>query len=87
MQTIKYVRELIFAQGLCGIEGTDPCWLKRLQSMPRFGPKTRLETENEIKLERAAQAVAHSHCRSLPNLGGFREAFGNPRRCGDSRVE
>ena len=83
MQTIKYVRELIFAQGLRGIKGTNLCWLKRLQLMPRFGPKTRLETEDEIKLERAAQEITHSHCRSLPTLGDFREAQGNPSRCGD----
>ena len=60
---------------------------RRLQSMPRFGPKTRLETENEIKLVRIAQALARSHGRDLPYLGDFHEALENPRRCGDRRVE
>jgi hypothetical protein len=58
-----------------------------MQSMPRFGPKTRLETENELKLERTAQSIARSYGRDLPNLGDFREALGNPCRCGDRRVE
>jgi hypothetical protein len=60
---------------------------KRLQSMPRFGPKTRLETENEIKPDRAAEAIARSHGRDLPNLGDFHEALENPRHCDDRRVE
>jgi hypothetical protein len=54
--------------------------------MPRFCPKTRLETENEIMLERAAQAIAHSHGRDLPNFGDFRDALGNPCRSGAAVV-
>jgi hypothetical protein len=59
----------------------------RLQSMPRYGPKTKRKTEDEIKLDRAARAIACSHGRDLPNFGDFREALGNTRRCGDRRVK
>jgi hypothetical protein len=60
---------------------------KRLQSMPRYGPKTKRETEEDIKLIRAAQAIARSHGRDHLTVGDFREAVGNPRRCGDRRVK
>jgi hypothetical protein len=60
---------------------------RRLQSMPRYGPKTKRGTEEEIKLIRAAQAIACSHGRDHLTFGDFREAFGNPRRCGDRRVK
>jgi hypothetical protein len=65
----------------------EPRARKRLKSMPRFGPKTKRETENHIKLDRAAQAIARSHGRDLPDLGDFREALWNPHRCGDRRDE
>ncbi len=39
--------------------------------MPRFGPKIRLKTENEIKLERAAQALAIAESGYIPTLETF----------------
>ena len=60
---------------------------KRLQSMPRYGPKTKRETEEDIKLAIAVKAVARSHGRDHMNVGDIREALGHPRRFGDRRVK
>ncbi len=78
-------RELEIRQRIQQEEGQQE--RRRLQSMPRYGPKTKRETEEDIKLAIAARAVARSHGRKLPNFGDFREALGNPRRGGDRRVK
>jgi hypothetical protein len=54
---------------------------KRLESLPKFGPKTKRETGNEATLFSDALGKARSHGRDLPNLGDFREAPARETAC------
>ena len=52
---------------------------ERLQRLPKFGPKTKSDTEYMNKIYRNAFAIAQSHGRNCSSLADLREAAGNPR--------